>query len=99
MANMKVDLPHLSEEPDRHGNIRLYVRRHGRRIRLRVGRGDDGFIEAYQDALGSLADLRPPSPLRASRRSLHAAPWAGWLHCISAPRNSRSLHQDRRDVP
>ena len=62
MGDMKVNLSHLSEEPDRHGNIRLYVRRHGKRIRIRVARDDPRFLDAYQDALASLADLRPPSP-------------------------------------
>jgi hypothetical protein len=59
MVKMKVDLPHLSEERDRHGNVRLYVRRHGRRIRLRVGRGQEGFVDAYKRALELLADVRP----------------------------------------
>ena len=56
MGEMKIDLPHLSEERDRHGNSRLYVRRNGRRIRLRVARNDPGFLDAYQAALESLAD-------------------------------------------
>jgi hypothetical protein len=73
MVDMQIDLPHLSEEWDRHGNVRLYVRRHGRRIRLRVARNDAGFLDAYKTALELLAEARPVSPLPRSRRSLHAA--------------------------
>jgi hypothetical protein len=89
IADMQVDLPYLSEELDRHGNQRLYVRRNGRRIRLRVARGSDGFLAAYSAALDSLTDLKPPSSA-PSRRLPHAALRAGWHRFISAPRSSRS---------
>ena len=96
MADMQVELPYLSEELDRHGNQRLYVRRNGRRIRLRVARGTDGFLDAYRAALDSIRELKPPPPLLRSRRSLHAALWAGWRRFISAPRSSKSLPLGRR---
>src|SRR4051812_46932454 len=51
---MEIDLPHLSSEKDRHGNTRLYVRRHGRRIRLRMAPDAQGFVAAYQAALDRL---------------------------------------------
>jgi integrase len=54
---VEIDLRYFSHEPDRYGNDRLYVRRYGRRIRLRVGRNDPGFLEAYQRALEALAEL------------------------------------------
>lgn len=79
-GDMQVNLRYLSEECDRHGNRRLYVRRHGRRIRVRVGRNDPDFLAAYQAALASLSDLRPghPSPVKkiAPRGSL------GWLAAL-----------------
>jgi integrase len=75
---MKVDLPHLGEEPDRHGNIRLYVRRYGRRIRIRVARDDPGFVDAYQNALVSLADLSRPSPTVPAKQ-IAARGSLGWL--------------------
>ncbi len=28
-----IDLKHLVEDVDRHGNVRVYVRRHGRKVR------------------------------------------------------------------
>jgi integrase len=77
MGNMLIDLPHLSQERDRHGNIRLYVRRHGRRLRLRIPRDDPGFLDAYRNALESLDGLRP-SPAKAIKK---IAPRGslGWL--------------------
>jgi hypothetical protein len=77
MAEMQVDLPYLSEEPDRHGNQRLYVRRNGRRIRLRVARGTDGFLDAYRAALDSLRELMPPSPTPAKKIAPRGS--LGWL--------------------
>ncbi len=80
VADMKVDLPHLSEEPDRHGNIRLYVRRHGRRIRIRVNRDDLGFLDAYQNALTSLADQRSPPTVPAKKIAPRGS--LGWLAAL-----------------
>jgi len=51
---LKVDLPYLSAEIDRHGNDRLYVRRHGRRVRLRLAPGEPGFADAYSAAVRGL---------------------------------------------
>ena len=80
MGEMKIDLPHLSEERDRHGNSRLYVRRNGRRIRLRVARNGPGFLDAYQAALESLADLRPPSPTPVKKIAVRGS--LGWLAAL-----------------
>lgn len=77
VGDMLIELPHLSEERDRHGNLRLYVRRHGRRICIRVNRDKPEFVDAYKDALQHLDDLkaRPATLTRkiAPRGSL------GWL--------------------
>jgi integrase len=77
MAEMQVELPYLSEELDRHGNLRLYVRRNGRRIRLRVARGTDGFLDAYRAALDSLRELMPPSPTPPKKIAPRGS--LGWL--------------------
>jgi len=77
MNTLKIDLPHLSEESDRHGNVRLYARRHGRRIRIRASRGSKDFAAAYAAALEKLSERAPPDTTpqlqRAPRSSL------GWL--------------------
>lgn len=66
---MEIDLPHLSPEKDRRGNPRLYVRRYGRRIRLRMAPDAPGFTAAYQDALNRL---------KASAPAPKAPPEAKW---------------------
>lgn len=74
---VKLDLPYLSPETDRHGNDRLYVRRNGRRVRIRQKPGTPEFAKAYAAAIEELA-----SPvLRDRRRTASGAPRGtlGWL--------------------
>ena len=52
---MEQDLPYLGREQDRHGNWRLYVRRNGKRIRIREERGSPAFARAYADAVDALS--------------------------------------------
>lgn len=77
MTAVKVDFPFLSSEPDRHGNERLYVRRNGRRIRIKEKPGTQAFAKAYATALEVLAQPAPtdgrPSPITAAKGTL------GWL--------------------
>ena len=51
---MRLDFPYLMADFDRHGNRRFYVRRHGRKIRLREKPGTEAFAQAYTDALRAL---------------------------------------------
>jgi hypothetical protein len=64
MKPLDVALPYLSQETDRHGNPRLYVRRHGRRVRIREALGTPEFARAYAAAverLGGSASRGAPS--------------------------------------
>jgi len=45
---------YLMSDRDRHGNSRLYVRRHGRKVRVREKLGTEAFAQAYADALRAL---------------------------------------------
>jgi hypothetical protein len=45
MTPLDVRLPYLSQEIDRHGKPRLYVRRHGRRVRIHEPLGTAGFAK------------------------------------------------------
>lgn len=45
------DLRHLSEDTDRHGNVRIYVRKNGTKIRIREQPGTQEFMDAYKAAL------------------------------------------------
>lgn len=56
---MKCELPYLMQDRDRHGNVRLYLRRKGRpKIRLRCKSDEPGFMEEYQAALAKM-DPKP----------------------------------------
>jgi hypothetical protein len=50
LATMKlaVEYPYLCKDRDRHGNVRYYFRRNGRKIRIRACSGSLEFQEAYQ---------------------------------------------------
>lgn len=48
---MRLDLPYLVEDVDRHGNVRVYVRRHRKKTRLRSRPGTDAFLEEYRAAV------------------------------------------------
>jgi hypothetical protein len=81
---MKLEFPYLKSDPDRHGNERLYVRRHDRKIRLREDPGTPAFIAEYDAGLkrlerahsertGSAAPSAPRGPTAATPFTL------GWL--------------------
>jgi hypothetical protein len=73
---MRIDFPYLTEERDRHGNMRLYVRRHRRdpRVRIREQLGTTEFALAYTAALATL-EAGHPAP---SKRTTPAGTF-GWL--------------------
>lgn len=68
MTPMEIDLPYISTEYDRHGNLRVYVRKNGRRIRIRHAPGSDAFAAAYAAALAKL-----DRPIEAKVDSARAA--------------------------
>ena len=39
MTKVRIDFPYLKEDTDRHGNVRIYVRRNGCKIRIREPKG------------------------------------------------------------
>lgn len=53
----RIRLPYIHEFRDRHGTVRRYFRRHGRRLPLPGVPGSSEFMAAYQAAL---ADEAPP---------------------------------------
>lgn len=58
---MEIDLPYLSRNVDRHGNVRLYVRRGGQYIRIRGTPGTPEFLDAYKVAVARLDVKVPPT--------------------------------------
>jgi integrase len=77
MRSVRLDLPYLMADTDRHGNRRLFVRRHGRKIRIREQQGTAAFASAYTAALEALEsralDQRQRAPKGAPAGTL------GWL--------------------
>ena len=54
-----VDLKYIVEDTDRHGNVRTYFRRHGRKVRILETPGTDEFMAAYRAALETGHSLQP----------------------------------------
>lgn len=48
---MATTLPYITKDIDRHGNVRLYYRRHGKKVRLRGPIGSQEFLTDYQLAM------------------------------------------------
>lgn len=60
---VKLRLRYLVEDVDRHGNVRLYVARKGRKkIRIHEVPGTEAFMRAYQAALAGV-ESEPPAAL------------------------------------
>jgi integrase len=78
VTDMEIDLPYLSSEPDRHGNERLYVRRNGKRERLRVAPGHPDFIKTYSEVLDRLG-VPPSKRPRGPTPPQHDKGTFGWL--------------------
>lgn len=78
MTAMKTDLPYLSSEPDRHGNDRLYVRRNGKRTRIREAQGTPAFAKAYSEALEKLETrILPVIPIAPTTHPTGSLGWLG----------------------
>jgi integrase len=61
----KFEIPYLVEDMDRHGNVRLYYRRHGRKVRIKAAVGTPEFWTKYNGLIEA-----EPQPTIAGRGSL-----------------------------
>ncbi len=52
------NIKYLVSDTDRHGTVRVYVRRHGRKVRIRELATVEEFMAAYRAALESNRKLR-----------------------------------------
>ncbi len=76
-ASVKIDLPHIVTDTDRHGNVRIYVRVKGRRkIRIRAAPGSPAFLDAYRTAVEG---VDAPRRVGGERRPEIQRGTAGWL--------------------
>ncbi len=65
-----LDLKYLVSDTDRHGNERIYVRRHGRKVRIRELATVEEFMPAYRAALATGGAATPVGPTAAACGSL-----------------------------
>jgi integrase len=76
-GEMEIDLKYLCEDTDRHGNVRLYVRK-GKghpKIRIRALPGTPEFFRAYQMALGGVLVEQPTRELRTPPAPASSLRW------------------------
>lgn len=65
MNAVRVSLKYLVEDVDRHGNVRVYLRKPGQlKVRLRAKIGSPEFIEEYRQALERGPSAPPPAQER-----------------------------------
>jgi hypothetical protein len=84
MIAMETDLPYLSRELDRHGNDRLYVRRNGKRIRIKEPEGSAAFAKAYTAAVEQLdALIGPPRTMALPTHDKGTLGWLGAQYFVS----------------
>lgn len=76
---MKLELRYLVEDVDRHGNVRVYLRRNGRKVRLRSPTGSPEFFAEYRAALAALESPLPSPTPRSTE-----APLPGTLRWLCA---------------
>ena len=71
------DLPYISREKNRHGKGVVFVRRHGKRRRIKADEGTPGFAKAYTDALDALE--KPFEIAERARKEAAKAGTMGWM--------------------
>ena len=75
---MAIKFRYLQHYKDRYGNDWAYVRRNGRKIRIKESIGSPGFARAYSVALHQLNS--PPGPIQQPNQKDHTQPGTlGWL--------------------
>jgi hypothetical protein len=81
VINVRIDFPYLKEDTDRHGNVRVYVRRNGCKIRIRAPKGSPEFARAYAEAVHALD--HPGAARHRTRTGGHAGMAGGLLFRIN----------------
>jgi hypothetical protein len=77
VSRMRIDFPYLMQDRDRHGNVRVYVRRDGRKVRINAPMGSPGFAKAYSEAMDALE--HPEGPQGRSGFRAASPGTLGWL--------------------
>ena len=95
---MAAKLNFVSRDVDRHGNLRLYFRRDGKKVRLRGPENSPEFFEDYGRALGGKAvapshSAAKPQPAKGSFRDLCVGYFGSAEFRRLAPRTQRVRRQ------
>ncbi len=92
------NLPGLSRDVDRHGNVRWYVRRPGgkRKIRIRETYGTPAFWSVYRDAMAG--KIAPPRRPGAGRPKADPTSWRGLLDRYFASAEFKALGEGTQRV-
>lgn len=75
---MKVRIKYVVEDTDRHGNVRVYLRKDGRKVRLRGPLGSPEFWREYHAA------LKPPPKVRGEKKSIPGTIQKGTMRWLVA---------------
>ncbi|MFA8388361.1 MAG: hypothetical protein ACEPO2_22315 [Pelagibaca sp.] len=79
-----IRLKHVIEDTDRHGNVRIYLRRPGHlKVRLRSQPGTEDFIAEYRAAMMGATPRAPAGPLER-RGSKGSFKWLCEQYYVSA---------------
>ena len=89
-----IELKHLVEDTDRHGNVRVYLRRHGRKKRLRATPGTEAFMAEYHAARAEIDG----APAETSKRATIKPGSLRWLSAryVQSPDFKRLSKSTRR---
>jgi integrase len=81
---VELDFPYIRKDTDRHGNERIFVRRFGRSIRIRVSPDDTkAFATAYADALEALESGTPQTKVPRSGAPVGTMGWLAATYFVS----------------
>lgn len=75
---MKIGIRYVVEDTDRHGNVRVYLRKDGRKIRLRGPLGSPEFWREYHAA------LKPPPKTRGEKKNIPGTIQKGTMRWLVA---------------
>ena len=79
-----IRLKHVIEDTDRHGNVRVYLRRPGHlKVRLRSQPGTEDFLAEYRAAMMGATPRAPAGPLER-RGSKGSFKWLCEQYYVSA---------------
>lgn len=102
---VKLDLPYIHEDVDRHGNVRVYFRRRGfGKVRMRDPVGSAAFMEIYQDLKAASDAGQPPpgkiqtGPKRSKPGSWRALCEAYFASATFLQRLGAATQRDRRRI-